>query len=61
MKTVRLSVEIMGPDKSGNGGIKITEKGKLVKWFYHNRRTPSGLMKLKASLIRKLSSVPGVS
>jgi hypothetical protein len=31
MKTQRLTIEIMGPDKGGNGGVKVTERGKMLK------------------------------
>lgn len=61
MKTVRLTIEIMGPDKAGNGGIKVTERGKVVKWFYHNHRTSAGLHRLKGSLIKSLGKTNGVS
>lgn len=61
MKTQRLTIEIMGPDKSGNGGLKITERGKMLKWYYHNRRTAGGMTKLKSQIIRAIKQLQGVS
>jgi hypothetical protein len=61
MKTQRLTIEIMGPDKAGNGGVKVTEHGKMLKWYYHNRRTASGMTKLKGQIVRAIKRVQGVS
>jgi hypothetical protein len=61
MKTQRLTIDIMGPDKAGNGGVKITERGKRLKWYWHNRRTVMGMTKLKGQIIRAIKSVHGVS
>ena len=57
MKTVRLTIEMMGPDKAGNGGIKITERGKQLKWYYHNRRTANGLLRLQKDIIRSIKAI----
>lgn len=50
MKTQRLTIEIMGPDKAGNGGVKVTERGKVLKWYWHNRLTAAAMKKLKGRL-----------
>ena len=60
MKTHRLTIEIMGPDKNGNGGVKVTERGKVLKWYWHNRRSASGMKKLRGQIIRAIK-VQGVS
>jgi len=61
MKTERLTVEIMAPDKRGNGGIKITQRGKVLKWFYHNCQTATKRAALKKRIIRAISKLKGVS
>ncbi len=60
MKTQWLTIQIMWPDKAGNGGIKVTEKGKLLKWYYHNRSTVANMRKLKGQIIRAIKKVNGV-
>lgn len=56
MNTRKFMVELMGQDKNGNGGIKITRQPscKLLKWYYHNRKTAAGLKKLEESIISDL-------
>jgi hypothetical protein len=61
MKTERIAIEIMGPDKAANGGIKISRKGKKLKWYYHDRQSQKGLVKLRKEIIRIIKNVSGVS
>ena len=54
MKTRMFTVQLMGPDKNGRGGIKIVRRpgGKKLKWYYHGATTPAGLKKLEKNIIR---------
>ena len=61
MKTERISVEIMGPDKAGNGGIKISRKGKRLKWYYHDRQNYKGVLRLRDQIVKIIKKIPGVS